>query len=90
MMSMEYEGGNANRGGGVDVGHQTLGSYVHLQEDLSPQNLKCLPPIPGFFSNLCTNASCVREMQEKLSLSFMHYHFDVVWYSLFTKVKELL
>jgi hypothetical protein len=44
------------------------------------------PAGPRNVANLCTNISCDREMREKNAVPFVHYHFDIVWYSLFTKV----
>jgi hypothetical protein len=32
----------------------------------------------------------VTERCKKNAVPLMHYHFDVVWYSLFTKVSDLL
>jgi hypothetical protein len=44
---------------------QNFGSVGHLQEDLSPQHLKCPPSHSMNVTNLCTNTSCDREMREK-------------------------
>jgi hypothetical protein len=45
--------------------------------------------IPGILPT-CVPIPVVTERCKKNAVPFVHYHFDVVWYSLFTKVMELL
>jgi hypothetical protein len=85
----EYAGSNLNRGGGGDVECQNFDSVVCWQDHLSPKIFSVRPPIPGM-SPTCVPIPVVRERCEKNTVPFVHYHFDVVWYSVFTKVKELL